>query len=753
MKTTSQLPLALLAAAVAAVAAVANAQTPIAPAELGAPKFEVSGSSITFTVQPSVSGRRYQLQWSDSMGTGTWQNRGAERIGDGGALVISAPHDPTLPRQFYKLVLDAKQQPFIRFIAPNSNVSRGLAVTLLGQNFAPLPAGNTVHFELVDQTWTAVVTEAAPDHLVVTAPMDLLVPPAGGSAIVYRVTVTTSKGTSNGVGCTVSSTTFKTFQMRPTQSNILQTPGTGKEWLAVGGGVPPYHLKPLTAFELSRVVATLNGPVLEVSAVPGVSFASITVRVEDSSVPPVVASSAVTVQLPNFAPEFSATFHTLRAGTAPGLTVTARLSSLQLEHFELRLQNAQFDLAGLEPGSVIGLLKQFYTNTIYGFQHLTVTEVSAERAKFDVISLADGGMTAVAHGELTANPPAIVIHIPNQIAESLMPTTVDEEFVFSDNIVRLPAAAGEKFSITAAFTSVSARADTYLPRHHTVTREFTTTASAAGAPRIDRLLPVHGEVGRIVAVRGTGFDATPANNVVTFAGRKGSRVRAEVLSQTPGEISVSVPRNALSGPVRVETAGQSSNDFQFYVRFHAEAVLFFESFAADTPVGFELIHQQPRDEEATAGEVPIESVNVTLDAGRLALAGLTIGQQVGTVIQTNLYTNREFTYQLIYAGPEAAPSQRFIFAVPISAGSSTVHSRIFALDDPDGAGVSLQIESGFVKFNAGIVWDYKFTSPVYRPPATAGTDVAERLEVVSQPWMSIPFSEMRVIKHTTHKVR
>jgi hypothetical protein len=46
---------------------------PIGPGKLLAPKIAISGGNLNFTVQPSVAGRRYQLQSSDTMASGTWQ--------------------------------------------------------------------------------------------------------------------------------------------------------------------------------------------------------------------------------------------------------------------------------------------------------------------------------------------------------------------------------------------------------------------------------------------------------------------------------------------------------------------------------------------------------------------------------------------------------------------------------------------------------------------------------------------------------
>jgi formylglycine-generating enzyme required for sulfatase activity len=104
MKTYPYLPHVLLACLALAAAPATHAE--IAPGELVAPKIEISGGNLNFTIQPSVSGRNYKLEYSGTMVGDTWQDPGVVRVGDGNNLVISIPYDPMMPRRFYRLVLD-----------------------------------------------------------------------------------------------------------------------------------------------------------------------------------------------------------------------------------------------------------------------------------------------------------------------------------------------------------------------------------------------------------------------------------------------------------------------------------------------------------------------------------------------------------------------------------------------------------------------------------------------------------------------
>ncbi|MCX6874330.1 MAG: SUMF1/EgtB/PvdO family nonheme iron enzyme [Verrucomicrobia bacterium] len=87
------------------LAAVSTAHAEISPGELVAPKMEISSGNVIFTVQPSVSGRNYQLQYSDSMAGGTWTDVGVVRSGNGDNLLISTPYTLGGQRRFYRVAL------------------------------------------------------------------------------------------------------------------------------------------------------------------------------------------------------------------------------------------------------------------------------------------------------------------------------------------------------------------------------------------------------------------------------------------------------------------------------------------------------------------------------------------------------------------------------------------------------------------------------------------------------------------------
>jgi fibronectin-binding autotransporter adhesin len=82
---------------------------PITPGELTAPVITVAsagGSSVaTTTVNASVTGHTYQLQFSPTLAPGSWQNLGAAQSGNGGSLQFTATLDSTVTVAFFRMLI------------------------------------------------------------------------------------------------------------------------------------------------------------------------------------------------------------------------------------------------------------------------------------------------------------------------------------------------------------------------------------------------------------------------------------------------------------------------------------------------------------------------------------------------------------------------------------------------------------------------------------------------------------------------
>jgi fibronectin type 3 domain-containing protein len=65
----------------------------------------MSGSSATLYFNNSVTGHTYQLQYSDTLQDGSWQNYGPAQSGSAGTLLFTAPVNSTEPERFYRFMI------------------------------------------------------------------------------------------------------------------------------------------------------------------------------------------------------------------------------------------------------------------------------------------------------------------------------------------------------------------------------------------------------------------------------------------------------------------------------------------------------------------------------------------------------------------------------------------------------------------------------------------------------------------------
>ena len=150
-----------LMAAVLALVAGGAVDAQIASEELTAPKFQISGNDLIFSVQPSVYGRTYQLQWSETMATGTWQDLEALRTGDGNNLDITTAYLSWIPRRFFRLEL-GQVSPLP---APDGFAQIPAGSFVMGDQSSPLVGGSNelpVHSVQVSSFYIAkyLVTKA-----------------------------------------------------------------------------------------------------------------------------------------------------------------------------------------------------------------------------------------------------------------------------------------------------------------------------------------------------------------------------------------------------------------------------------------------------------------------------------------------------------------------------------------------------------------------------------------------------------------
>lgn len=86
-----------------------------------------------------------------------------------------------------------------------------------------------------------------------------------------------------------------------------------------------------------------------------------------------------------------------------------------------------------------------------------------------------------------------------------------------------------------------------------------------GSVTIASISPTSGAVGTAVQLTGTGFDATPANNIVKFNGVAATVATVDVTNPAANTLSCMVPASATTGPVTLEVAAQTATGPVFTV--------------------------------------------------------------------------------------------------------------------------------------------------------------------------------------------
>ncbi len=92
-----------------------------------------------------------------------------------------------------------------------------------------------------------------------------------------------------------------------------------------------------------------------------------------------------------------------------------------------------------------------------------------------------------------------------------------------------------------------------------------TSSGTATAPTITSLSATQGLISSSVTLTGTGYSSTFSVDSVTFAGANNTRVPALVTAATGTQVSVTVPTNAVDGPLTVAVNGLTSNGVNFTV--------------------------------------------------------------------------------------------------------------------------------------------------------------------------------------------
>jgi sulfatase modifying factor 1 len=141
----------------AALTAFSKGSEPISPGELVAPRVEIVGENLHFTVQPSVLGRSYLLQYSSALEGGTWLDLGGVVTGDGNNLVMKTPYAAGVSRRFFRLVLGVVPEGFC--LIPAGSFTMGRTSGDLDSDAPPVTVNVSAFFMAKHETTKALWDE------------------------------------------------------------------------------------------------------------------------------------------------------------------------------------------------------------------------------------------------------------------------------------------------------------------------------------------------------------------------------------------------------------------------------------------------------------------------------------------------------------------------------------------------------------------------------------------------------------------
>ena len=625
-------------------------------------------------------------------------------------------------------IVPTDEGPFIRIINP-VRARKGDSFTLVGGGFSPTANQNTVLFFRPGSNLQAAVSSATEDSIVAIVPDDAEFRP-------YAVAVMIDGEESNAVGFEISGSAPR-LDILPSTSNLLLPPGTGKELLAIGGGIPPYKLLPLSEDDQLDAIVELKGNTIEVT---GLRAGSIRIDVEDSAETPAKDFTTVNLREPRFEPAFQILPHTLLAGSTPGFTIELRQISrdMRLAQTEIEFDKIDLLLDDLAENETLALSTEF-TSSVNAFLLNQVTEIDGPNSvSFEAIRGIQNRTEVASQGKLRKGSAILTLDkFPVPPPEGVTANTFRTRMVLKDGLFQLPQNPGESFDVTARFTSTTVFRGQQFNLTKTIIRTFQTTEPAPGAPRIQVMRPIHGELGRKVEIQGTGFDPQLEENRVTFRGLGNTRVDAILESATAESMVFYVPSDAISGPVRVEVGDDQSNDFEFRVLFRPRAALFFPDEDGPGALAPDILLSQDND------DVELDTLTARVDGVTLDVSQLELDVVVGTAPLVRESSGFSTPLQIFFKGlEEDSEPPRQMFELKEDTDSST-QATLFVSEASDPSSVTFElVRDGLRMRGRSLVIDF---AEGILPPVGGGTPITSLLEVRSVQWNFFRGTEMVVL--------
>lgn len=402
--------------------------------------------------------------------------------------------------------------PTITSFSPTSG-QVGTSVTITGTNFSPVATNNLVKFNGVEATIISssvnsisviVPNGASTGNITIALGNQAITSATPFTIPVPTITGFTPANAQIGTSVTITGTNFSPVM----ENNVVKFNG------------------------ITATVTASNGTSITVIVPDGASTGNITVTIGGQSV---TGATAFTIPAPTIT-SFSPTIGTI--GTVVTITGT-----------------------NFSPVPASNIVK--FNNTtavVTAITGTTITTTVPEGASSGAITLTLGVNTASGPTNFTVLVPTITSFTPTSGTQGTSVTITGTNFSTTpaNNVVKFSGTTANVTSSTATSIVTAVPVDA-VTGPITVTVGGSTATSATDfnislpTPTITGFTPANGQIGTVVTITGTNFNAIPANNIVKFNG-----TLATVTASTATSITTAIPAGATTGSITVTIGNQTA---------------------------------------------------------------------------------------------------------------------------------------------------------------------------------------------------
>lgn len=435
-----------------------------------------------------------------------------------------------------------------------------------------------------------------------------------------------------------------------------------------------------------------------------------------------------------FAPKLTITTATSLEGSRPALCLQFSQSSGEAAPHKalFTFDKGRIDFSKItEDTQIIGNGFQNVLGLLFTGRCFSTETTSASSQFYCVPSLNGTHETVPFIGVMTNVPSGGFIlgmeHNPGQYAS--LPTSSASLLCFNPDLIQLPSGSSTQIRVSEDYESFEQTPDAGDILKRNATSIVTTSALPAGNPRIDSVIPTRAPAGAELVVNGSNFAGTAAGNSVTVEGNP--RLAATVTEAGSTRLKVKLPDDAVSGTLRVDAGGKTSNDYSIDVPFAPRTTLAFGSIVNNQETTLKLTMTQK------SGQIAFLEVTLRPTQGSWKTGGFTAGALLGTM---KLLTT---TYDLKV---KSSDSNKLAIDL-IEQGKSSVS---YTLEASNAGSVSLLLTPATfpdtAQLSGDLAFELNFTQPVFKMPSGTAVTFDVNLEIVSMP-------ERNGVKATSFRVQ